>query len=260
MNNREPILLEERKAIQLDMLKEVDLFCRSNCIKYSLAFGTLLGAIRHKGFIPWDDDVDIMMPLPDMIRFKQLFKSSSMEYCDVDVTLGYEYGFSRISNTRTFNKKGLIVNGYGICIDLYPIVSVPKNNDDRELFFRRANVLIKRRFFMMNCNARLIKVLPVKAIPGLKKAVRDYRNYMLNSNIYGKTGEYYIVAGRLELRDKMSYDRDLFERMIEVSFEGNSFMAIEDYDYYLSLRYGDYMQLPPVEQRHPYHGGNYYWK
>ena len=67
---RKQISLEEKKSIQLEMLKEIDAFCRNNNIKYSLAFGTLIGAVRHKGFIPWDDDVDIMMPLPDMLRFR----------------------------------------------------------------------------------------------------------------------------------------------------------------------------------------------
>ena len=67
--NKKPISIEERKVVQLEMLKEINSFCKANNIRYSLAFGTLLGAVRHKGFIPWDDDVDIMMPLPDMLRF-----------------------------------------------------------------------------------------------------------------------------------------------------------------------------------------------
>ena len=66
---RMPLSLEEKRKIQLSMLDEVDAFCRKNSIRYSLACGTLLGAIRHKGFIPWDDDMDIVMPEPDFLRF-----------------------------------------------------------------------------------------------------------------------------------------------------------------------------------------------
>ena len=255
-----PISLEERKAVQLEMLKEIDSFCRENDIKYSLAFGTLLGAIRHKGFIPWDDDVDIMMPLPDMLRFKELFHSDRLKYCDVDTAKHFEYGFSRIANVKTYNKRGLTVRDYGICIDLYPLVSVPSEPKDNDLFFERASELNKRRFFFMKWNSRIIRVLPVESIPGLDGSIKRYRDFILNTDLFGKTGKYYIVAGPLELRDKMSYEFNLFDNMIEVVFEGNYFKAIAEYDHFLSLRYGDYMQLPPEDQRHPYHSGLFYWK
>lgn len=90
------IIFEERKQIQLQMLIEVDEFCRKHKIRYSLAYGTLIGAIRHKGFIPWDDDVDIMMPLPDMLKFRDLFKSETMRYCDVDTDPKYQYAFQEL--------------------------------------------------------------------------------------------------------------------------------------------------------------------
>lgn len=260
MRKDKPITLEECKKVQLEMLKEIDAFCRKNNIKYSLAFGTLLGAIRHKGFIPWDDDVDIMMPLPDMLRFRELFHSETMRYCDVDNTNSYEFAFSRIANTSTYNKRGLIAREYGICIDLYPLVSVPYDSEDYEMFFKRAAKLHKRRFFFMKWNARALRYLPVKSIPGLKHAIKEYRDFILNYEAYNKTGRFYIVAGPLRLRDKMTYSYNLFEKTIEVNFEGYSFMSVADYDYYLTLRYGDYMQLPPEDQRHPYHGGNYFWK
>lgn len=90
------ITFEERKTIQLDMLKEIDAFCRTNNIRYTLACGTLIGAIRHGGYIPWDDDVDITMPYDDMLKFKKLFKSETMKYCDIETEKNYGYEFSRI--------------------------------------------------------------------------------------------------------------------------------------------------------------------
>ena len=260
MNKKKPITLEKRKAIQLEMLKEIDAFCRANNIKYSLAFGTLLGAIRHKGFIPWDDDVDIMMPLPDVLRFKELFHSETMKYYDVDIDKGFEYAFSRIANTNTYCKKGIIAESYGVCIDLYIVVSIPSENHDRDLFFRKANKLIHRRFQYMKWNKRIIKVFPIHTIPGFHRAIKEYRDYILNYDDYGKTGVYYIVAGPLSLREKMTYGFDMFEEMIEVDFEGFKFMSIAQYDKFLSMRYGDYMQLPPEDQRHPYHGNHCFWK
>lgn len=258
--NKTPIGLEERKKIQLEMLKKIDAFCKANNIKYSLAFGTLLGAIRHKGFIPWDDDVDIMMPLPDMLRFKELFHSETMKYCDIDTDRYFEYPFSRIANTQTYDRRGLIAKSYGICIDLYPIVSIPKDSRERNVFFQKAQKLVNVRLCYLRWNGVAVRYIPIKALPGFRKTMKRYRDYILNLKEYGKTGAYYIVAGPLRLKDKMSYDTDLFEKIIEVDFENYKFLSISDYDTYLSLRYGDYMQLPPEEDRHPYHGGNYYWK
>lgn len=260
MKNDKPITLEERKVIQLEMLKEIDTFCRSNDIRYSLAFGTLLGAIRHKGFIPWDDDVDIMMPSPDMLRFKELFQSQTMKYCDVDTDRFYEYPFSRVANVKTYEKKGIIARSYGICIDLYPIVSVPKSTKERDLFFIKAQQLIKHRYFYISWNTRIIKYLPVKSIPGFHKSMKSYRDYIVNTQNYNNTGMYYAVAGLLDFRDKMTYDFDLFDKLVEVEFENNKFLSTAQYDKFLNMRYGDYMQLPPISERHPYHFGRYYWK
>lgn len=257
---KKEISLRERKQIQLGMLKEVDTFCQTNNIRYSLAFGTLLGAIRHKGYIPWDDDVDIMMPLPDMLRFKETFKSKELKYCDVDTESYYEYAFSRIVHMGTYDKKGLIYKQYGINIDLYPIISIPCVDKEKELFFQKAEKFQKRRLRLMEWRRRCVKYLPIKTIYGHEAAIRKYRDYMFNTPRYGSTGLYYIIGGPLHLKERMTYNQDLFKNLISVKFEGVEFQAISQYDYYMRLRYGDYMQLPPIEERHPYHGGHYYWK
>ena len=127
---------KEVKQIQLEMLDEIDAFCRQNNIRYSLAFGTLLGAVRHKGYIPWDDDVDIIMPLPDMLRFKKIFQSDKLQYCDIDTTLHYEYHFSRICYKQTFSKRGWASKSYGINIDLYPVVGLPSSIEEVDAFFK----------------------------------------------------------------------------------------------------------------------------
>ena len=257
---KKEISFDERRNIQLDMLKEIDTFCRKNNIKYSIAYGTLLGAVRHKGFIPWDDDVDIMMPLPDMLRFKQQFKSKTLKFCDVDTEPHYSYSFPRITHTGTFSKAGLSFMTYGICIDVYTFVSIPDNKSEQDLFFSEAEVLSKKRLSFLRWDSRFRHFLPIKVLPGSDNVVRRFRDFLLNTFEYGSFGTYFVISGPLAIKDKMIYDVDLFEKLIEVEFEGSKFLSVAQYDLFLKKRYGDYMQLPPEDQRHPYHGGHYYWK
>lgn len=261
MEKKKPISLEEKKCIQLEMLKEIDAFCRNNNIRYSLAFGTLLGAVRHKGFIPWDDDVDIMMPLPDMLVFKDLFQSKNLKYCDVDTEKHYEYPFSRIVHLGTYNQKGLTFKDYGICIDLYPIVSIPSEKNQQDLYFSIAINKQKRRKQFETLRNRIIRHFPISSIPGYDAVQKKYRDHLLKEcQPYGTTSCYYTVAGPLSIRKRTMYGHDIFEQLIDLEFEGDFFCCIKDYDYFLRLRYGDYMTPPPESERHPYHGGRYYWK
>ena len=254
------ITLDERKIIQLEMLKEVDTFCRANNIRYSLAYGTLLGAIRHKGFIPWDDDVDIMMPLPDMLKFKKKFHSDNLKYCDVDTEKHYDLAISRIAYKPTYRQLGLIFQSYGVSIDLYPIVSIPSDKSKQEKYFSTLIKLHRRRKFVKKWHSFFIKYLPLTSIPIYDFIQKQYRNYILGTSEYGSTGKYYIVAGPPEQIEIDTYNFDLFERLIDVVFEGCLFRAVKCYDEHLTKNYGNYMQLPPEENRHPYHIGKYYWK
>ena len=251
------ITFEERKKVQLEMLIGIDKFCRANNIRYTLAYGTLIGAIRHKGFIPWDDDVDIMMPLPDMLRFKEIFKSKTMCYCDVDTSDKYPYAFSRIADTRTYSKDGMKSIGYGICIDLYPVLGLPKSIDGINNFFNEAGKLLSRRLKMIGLRRKVLQYLPLSNIPFFSKIMKHYRDFLFQYPYEG-TKYYFTNGGELEMRNV--HDFDLFEEMIEVEFEGIKFMGIKKYDEYLRKFYGDYMQLPPEDQRVPYHNGHYYWK
>ena len=252
-----PISPEEQKRIQLIMLDEIDSFCREHSIRYSLAFGTLIGAIRHKGYIPWDDDVDLIMPLPDLLRFKKEFKSDKLAYVDIDIVPHYELHFSRICFLPTYSKTGLIEKSYGVNIDLYPVVGMPDSEDEIQAFLKRIEPLYRRRLKLIAWRKRMISRLPFVYIPGFSSTMRRFRDEVLYSYPYD-TAKNYLHAGSVRRVNIMGFD--VFKRLIDVEFEGHVYQAMANYHEYLTHCFGDYLQLPPEDQRHPYHGGNYYWK
>lgn len=117
---------EEMKKLELDMLIDVAKFCDENDIRYYLSGGTLLGAVRHKGFIPWDDDIDISMPRPDYLKFVSTYNGSSEFYQVQSIENNDKYWrtFAKVFDTRTYLKEDAIrmpKDGNGVFIDIFPI-------------------------------------------------------------------------------------------------------------------------------------------
>lgn len=115
--------LQELHEVQLAMLDAVDNYCRLNHLRYSLGGGTLLGAVRHHGYIPWDDDIDIMMPRPDYEKFMRYFKHEYYKLYDyrTDDTCGFS--FAKLIDTRTIVQEYTIT--YSVFIDIFPIDGLP---------------------------------------------------------------------------------------------------------------------------------------
>lgn len=246
------ITLDEKREIQLAMLKEVDAFCRVNDIRYSLSYGTLLGAVRHKGFIPWDDDMDIMMPLPDMLRFKKEFKSDLVCYGDVDNQKYYEFAHSKVINKQTYYQSGLIVKSYGVNIDLYPFLGLPGSKEEIDSFLDEGTKIMRKRLWLMKWRSRIVRRFPIKTLPLFHHYQVKYRDFLFQYP-YDHSKYHLCFGGDLVWRD--IFDFDIFENIIDMPFENEKFMAISCYDTFLTKVYGDYMTPPPLEQRHPYHGG-----
>lgn len=244
---------DESKKIRLDILIEVDQFCRKNGLTYFLAFGTLLGAIRHKGYIPWDDDVDLMMPRPDLEIFKTKFKSEKFKFSDVDTEYGYEYPFPRITYKDTFNKMGKIAKYHGVNVDLYPIDGLPESPKRIFLFFKKYDSLLRIRRFWIRVRNKLMKIIPITNIPFVRYLTKLCVNHIKTFEVGSSSKVMVIDVYRV-------YNKSIFDSSVDVEFEGGMFKAPIGWDEFLRTRYGDYMQLPPEDQRVPYHCGNYYWK
>ena len=254
---KKPLTLDEKREIQLRILDEVDAFCRKNDIRYSLASGTLLGAIRHKGFIPWDDDMDIVMPEPDFMRFYDSFKSDNVRCIDIRNEKYFHFPWAKLCDTHSYMASGKKVKGHGVDIDLYIIHGLPHDDNAIEAFYKKANRICSTRLFLVKWRKRIVRRFPVKTIPFYSMVSKKYRDLSF-SNPYEGTKKYIFHSDRMDWAH--TYDYDLFENTIDLDFEGHTYMAIASWEKYLKQRYGDYMQLPPEDQRHPIHGVAFYKK
>lgn len=250
------IEFNEARHLQYLMLKEVDTFCRKNNITYFLAYGTLLGAARHKGFIPWDDDIDIMMPEPDLKKFCKLYSSERYVIVSAENDSSHNLVFPKMYDKNTCSYIGK-TKTYGIGIDLYGIYGLTPSVFKHLAYIRKFYKLWNTRRRLSAIRSRFVRwnLWPSKDM-GFKllqnetiKGIRHQEQYP-----YDKAN-----ICMLDTRPAMPILKEWFEKTIEVQFEDGMFFAPSYYKELLTLMYGDYMQLPPENQRVPYHGYDCFW-
>ena len=254
----------------LDILLEIDKVCKDNGLTYYLAGGTLLGAVRHKGFIPWDDDIDIAMPREDYERLLSQWSnfSSRKEYQVVEFgNKNYYFPFAKIQDTRTcLIQSGLVRKiDIGLFVDIFPIDNYGTNKDDalntlRYVSKKCERVKIASFPYTKGTFKWFIKQTLYKAYYysiGLK---RSYEEALTHLQKYDGIKPLFIAStfGMREERELIV--SSTFEKTIDVDFEGHKLKAPIGYHEYLSQMYGDYMQLPPEDQRKPPHINNAFWK
>ena len=253
------ISFEEGKKLMLDSLINVSNFCEKNDIKYSLAYGTLIGAIRHKGFIPWDDDIDIIMPRNDYERFIATYRDD--RYVVVDESCNSNHSHVRVSDQKTVLKMGPWRAKFykeGLWIDVFPIDKVP---DSQKGYLRFKKWLwflfeiqltgqVKRKGLKNNFLHIICK--PFGDYFGRKalKAMKHYNG--INTQSVANMGLWYLNWPK--------FPASYMNEYVDVEFEGHLFKAISQYDSFLRGIYGDYMQFPPKEKQKPHHNYTAYWK
>lgn len=254
-----PVELRKIQIIMLDILIEFDRICKKNGITYSIGGGTMLGAIRHKGFIPWDGDADVFMLRSEYNKLRKV-SETDLDTCrfffqDYKSDLHYRWGYARILRKDTV----FIRAGYehmkaknGIFIDVFVFDNVPDN-------------YISKRFHLFSCYC-IRKMLWSEA----GKKVHPSRLLRLNYWLISLIPRNFIfiileiIAKRSNLietelvrhmtsmhinEQKYGIPRKLFEELVEYEFEGHTFLGFKDYDIYLKSAYGDYMSLPPLSHR-----------
>ena len=250
--------LKEIHSALLDILLAVDEFCRNHQIRYSLAYGTLLGAVRHKGFIPWDDDVDLLMPRPDFERFVATFGKEGGPYQCLYNTAREDAHFvnffAKVHDTRTVSLEKRMKNyRFGLNIDIFPVDGKPETEEEQYRHERHLGHLVhriylrQRPFFPYSFHDPLLPKIEAQCFSlehwfrktvGLMKAY-DYEN----SKYCGSVTVRY--RGLIEI-----FEKEFFENYVELEFEGHPFYAFKDWDRFLKQQFGDYMQLPPEDKRH----------
>ncbi|WP_297637044.1 LicD family protein [uncultured Clostridium sp.] len=245
---------------EFNILKYISEVCEKNNIRYYLIYGTLLGAIRHEGFIPWDDDIDIVMPRKDYNKFKKIMsKDNSEKYllCENDVVDNYPFIFPKVIYKKSELKEKSIsqVNfKYGVYVDIFILDGVPKNKIERVYKKNKHKILyklVRYRYLNEEYLGKLLKTvrkLYIKTID-IKKVQKSLNSiYIANEFDYADK-----VKLELMFNEKEYLPKEYFNEMIKWNFEGQEFNIPKKYDECLKSEYGEYKILPPIEQQKSNH-------
>lgn len=249
---------------QFKMLTMFDEICKKHKLKYFLLGGTLLGAVRHKGFIPWDDDIDVCMFREDYEKFLELAQDELGEKYflqNVDTEKNYGLMYSKIveNNTLYLEKtaKNVDIN-HGIFIDIFVLDNVSNNLKDsnkkfKKILFLKMLLLIKSKYTIeTNSIMKKIEVIILKFISIFTNKNRLINK--LNKLMIMEEKTDYVADYSTPYFSKWKMKRNFFDEVAYYEFEGRMFPATKYYDEYLSHFYNDYMTLPPIEKRDNRHG------
>lgn len=253
--------LEEVHSAELGMLKAFDEFCAAHGLRYSLFYGTLIGAVRHKGFIPWDDDVDVAMPRPD---YERLLSESEVLLRETGFFLRPMRSFLSLEESPlvkvcdpaiAVEERGALESG-NLWIDVFPVDGLPEDEGEAKAVAARLN---KKRllFVALTSPARSALTLKRKVIKLLLKPVGLFKKPRSISCEMTQLAEKVPFDGANTVNAltwtnfgfEGRFSRDAFENMEKLEFEGCEFCVIGEWHQNLAGVYGDYMTLPPVEKR-----------
>lgn len=266
------IELEEQKKIELTILKLFAEYCEEHGLRYYLYAGTLLGAVRHAGFIPWDDDIDVVMPRPD---YEKLFKLLTNEpltdsidcisYRNCDTCIA---PFIKLIDNRTDGHEKHLPEHFntGVWIDIFPMDGLPTDKSERDNHINKMQRLIQTLYRSTNpyvpdknffINLRRFTRYHIFCHFSFQKICKRLEELGMsypyeNSDCIGIT---VFCSGQNNVIEKEG-----FEGVVKLPFEGLEFNAPSTYKQYLSNLYGDYMKLPPKEKQVPMHGYVCWWK
>ena len=269
--------IRDVQIVCLDILKDIHSFCVENDIKYSLSGGSLLGAIRHNGFIPWDDDADIQMPRPDYDKFINTYKSKcgfKLYSHEIENGENVRTRITRVcDNVKTYVDQGpepAIDDSVGVWVDVIPVEGAPDSYEEAQKYIR----MMRRGDIVLGClwakyasikeyrkypsGLKRLKFL-VKKVLGLFVSDSYVHDYIVRAKQYDYLASKYMCATP-HYRMKEWQPKDCMESFTLHRFEDTELCIMEGYDINLHSLFGDYMKLPAENKRISHNCQKRYWK
>lgn len=255
--------LQRIKEIELEILDEFLRICSAYQIDYFLSGGTCLGAIRHQGFIPWDDDIDISMSRKNYERFAAVAQTELddryvFQSCETEPNCGLVFGKIRKKGTVYSEAYSHHIDmSQGVWIDIFPYDNLPNDIEEQQRLYRKVQLL--KNLYIVKCGYKLPEGKGAAAVPAYyaAKALCAFlpQSWLIDKLQHamrqheGDECPFVFPYGGAYAPEKERMPASMLAEYAEVSFEGRTCKTLKDYDRYLASLYGDYMTLPPVDQR-----------
>ncbi|MCR4874150.1 MAG: LicD family protein [Clostridia bacterium] len=252
--------IKEIRKILLEIASEIKQICEENKLRFFMSGGTLLGAVRHKGFIPWDDDIDFHMPRPDYEKFIQIYNSkprTNILHCQ-ETNPNYLYSYAKLAKGNTL----LIEKGchsgveMGVYIDIFPIEGVGDTVEGALELMNKIDMPIKllmsyrmdayRKHVSLKKNLQVVAAKIMAKFYGFKKLSNTVNTL---AQTYNYDESKYIASFIDEVGERRIYPKEAYDEVVYLDFEDMKLPAPAGYDMVLTKFYGDYMTLPPKEKQ-----------
>lgn len=259
---------EELRAEQLSVLNAVAHFCDEQCIPYYLYAGSLLGAVRHKGYIPWDDDIDICMMREDYDRFIQAFQAPGFLVVSPEQTRGYYLASAKVLSNRTVLMESVrCAFPLGVNIDVFPLDDIPDDPEECARLDRKVSRyrnLLDLKNLKPNRDRTMLKRLVVRLggilLLPVPRLFLLRRIHNLGVSCHGRSDCHRVADVVCASARTLSFQKSAFYETVKFPFEGQLYDAPAGWDHVLQQEYGDYWELPPESKRVTHHAFAAFWK